>query len=113
MNVINKASYVFWQNKFDHNDDSVFWDNIVKNITDPEIEIVIFDNELFILKKNTLFKSIHSPRSNSTNLGHGGRKFVVCFLATGNIVVTDNLWYIADIPENYRHLLKDNAFVIN
>jgi hypothetical protein len=47
--------------------------------------------------------------------GFGGRKFVIKFI-DGNhkdkIVTTTNLWCQGDIPEELRHILKDNAIFL-
>lgn len=41
--------------------------------------------------------------------GHGGREFHIKLKATGEVVVTHNLWSQGEIPAEYRDVLADNA----
>ena len=45
-------------------------------------------------------------------LGHGGCRFHFRF-KDGHEVVSHNVWHQGKIPEHFRHLLPDNAEVVN
>lgn len=47
--------------------------------------------------------------STSIFKGHGGRKFKIQIIETGEIIITDNLWCQGDIPNHFRDIMPDNA----
>lgn len=42
------------------------------------------------------------------SLGHGGAEYNIK-MNDGTEIFTNNLWYIGDVPENHKEILKDNA----
>jgi hypothetical protein len=41
--------------------------------------------------------------------GFGGRRYVIRKLATGEVIVTTNLWYQGEIPKRFRKDFADDA----
>lgn len=95
---IEKSSYtnaVLCSSKCFHKN---FWNEYVEIKDDPKI--VRVDG-----------KQYYIGRENQTLRGFGGNKFHIKFY-DGREIISDNLWYNGEVPEDYKELLPDNAVFI-
>ena len=77
-----------------------FWESVHAEVQRKGTKKIIVEGSAYHISKDTpgdYFK------------GHGGRRFVIRYLATGEEVVSHNLWHDGDVPPNFKEKLPDTA----
>lgn len=86
-----------WKDEFK----TMFWDDKVKNFR---------NNQRVAIVNGWHFTACLEDETGELR-GYGGKKFVIQF-NDGRTIETTNLWCQGVIPQEYRHILSDNAIFV-